>query len=114
LDGHRQGHVAEGWLCSPEGTRIVTQCREHAERVISEYKEKLGETWTFAPDTPSYQDLTEEEQVIADLLYVFTHGGGHGNPYMKPEVKRALTFLAARYNIADWHDATILLPKEGS
>lgn len=46
--GYQRGHPADGWTCAPGGRRIVAQCRAHAEAVIREYAEKLGEVWTFA------------------------------------------------------------------
>ena len=35
-------------LIAPDGTSVpgCAMCREHAEEVIAEYSEKLGETWT--------------------------------------------------------------------
>lgn len=47
INGHKQDHDAEGWLVSPEGKRIVAKCAKHARIVIDEYREKLGENWTF-------------------------------------------------------------------
>lgn len=57
-NGLRQDHQAEGWLCSPEGRRIVATCRAHAEIVIAEYREKLNQTWTFetAPNRREHGD----------------------------------------------------------
>lgn len=46
--GNRTDHRAEGWLCAPDGSRIVSMCRMHAEECIQEYADKLGEHWTFA------------------------------------------------------------------
>lgn len=47
--GIRQDHIAEGWIVQPDGKRNPggTMCRKHAQEVIDEYQEKLGENWTF-------------------------------------------------------------------
>jgi hypothetical protein len=45
--GIRQSHSAEGYIISPTGRRISAMCRSCAQVVIDEYKEKLGEIWTF-------------------------------------------------------------------
>lgn len=47
--GYREDHEAEGWIISPEGRPIIAMCRRQAEKVINEYREKLGEEWTFRP-----------------------------------------------------------------
>jgi hypothetical protein len=46
-------HQAEGWIVSPAGKRIARQCRDCADLVITEYREKLGQEWSFqeAQDT---------------------------------------------------------------
>jgi hypothetical protein len=46
-DGRTLSHAASGWLTSPDGRPIVTMCHEHAQNCIDEYREKLGESWTF-------------------------------------------------------------------
>ncbi len=50
--GERHNVEAEGEIISPEGQALGFMCKAHAERVIAEYKEKLGEGWTFRPFTP--------------------------------------------------------------
>ena len=47
--GQPQVHPADGWLLSPDGIRITEMCRAHADGVIAEYREALGEEWGFAP-----------------------------------------------------------------
>jgi len=49
VDGRPQDHDAEGWTVSPEGLRISRQCRRCSEAATTEYREKLGEEWTFQP-----------------------------------------------------------------
>ncbi|MDE1946254.1 MAG: pentapeptide repeat-containing protein [Patescibacteria group bacterium] len=41
--------LAEGVLVAPDGVECPggTQCRAHGTAVVSEYREKLGENWTF-------------------------------------------------------------------
>ncbi len=45
-------HLAEVWLVGPNGKRIVTLCRSHADGAIKEYREKLGEEWATSPIDP--------------------------------------------------------------
>jgi hypothetical protein len=45
--GLPENHLAEGWLLSPEGKPILAMCRQCAALVIAEYRDKLGEEWTF-------------------------------------------------------------------
>lgn len=45
--GRRTGHAAEGYIVAPDGDRIGSMCRRHANKVIDEYAAKLGEAWTF-------------------------------------------------------------------
>lgn len=45
--GIRQSHISEGVIVSPDGRPISHMCRSCAQRVIDEYKEKLGVIWTF-------------------------------------------------------------------
>jgi hypothetical protein len=42
-----ENHLAEGWLISPEGKPIMAMCRQCAKPVIAEYRDKIGEEWTF-------------------------------------------------------------------
>lgn len=50
----RQRHPAEGHLLSPDGKRVPgAMCSACANTVISEYREKLGETWTFKAEVKS-------------------------------------------------------------
>jgi hypothetical protein len=42
-------HFADGWLCSSEGRPISRFCRASAERIMAEFREKLGEDWSFRP-----------------------------------------------------------------
>jgi hypothetical protein len=39
-------HDAEGFLVSPEGSRVLPMCRHHATHLLTEYA-KAQETWTF-------------------------------------------------------------------
>ncbi len=48
-NGWAANHGAGGYLISPEGERNSAMCREHADRVIAEYRDKLGEEWWFDP-----------------------------------------------------------------
>jgi len=62
--------------------------------------------------TPVYTEeeraLQESKQVIMDLVRGFTHGQqGKENPYCKPEVKRALKYLAKQQGISDYLDAIV-------
>ena len=43
-------HEATGWLISPNGNRVVSMCETHADLVIAEYRDTLGENWRFAPN----------------------------------------------------------------
>jgi hypothetical protein len=47
-------HAAEGWLLCPEDRRIVRQCARHAQHAIDEYRDKLGEAWTFDADLRTF------------------------------------------------------------
>lgn len=40
-------HLAEGVIISPTGTNCGAMCRKCAKICIDEYREKLGEVWTF-------------------------------------------------------------------
>ena len=42
---------AAGYVCCPDGVRIVANCAEHAAACIGEYAEKLGERWSL--ETPA-------------------------------------------------------------
>jgi hypothetical protein len=44
------GRLLKGWLCCPDGKRIVAMCHGHAQHCIDKYREKLGEQWTFEHD----------------------------------------------------------------
>ncbi len=48
-------HNAEGRLIAPDGKPApgCWMCAECANLVISEYKQKLGESWTFSTKEPS-------------------------------------------------------------
>jgi len=52
--GRRTNHQAEGWLCSPDGLRIVPKCEPCALKTIREYQWALGEVWTFAKDADEF------------------------------------------------------------
>jgi len=45
--GHLGNHDADGILYEPDGRKIGHMCQAHAAEVIDEYREKLGEVWTF-------------------------------------------------------------------
>lgn len=45
--GIRQSHDAEGYIVSPTGRRIGAICSKCAQEIIDEYKDKLGQVWTF-------------------------------------------------------------------
>jgi hypothetical protein len=49
--GPGQRRPAGGYVCSPDGVRIVTDCDEHAAACIAEYSHKLGQRWSY--ETPS-------------------------------------------------------------
>lgn len=56
VDGRPQDHDAEGMLVGPDGepkSCTLRQCHACAEVVIREYREKLGEEWTFQPFEPA-------------------------------------------------------------
>ena len=46
---HRCDNKAEGWLVAPDGSVVPggESCRECAMRCVNEYREKLGERWSF-------------------------------------------------------------------
>jgi len=44
--GERCPKEADFSLCAPDGTRnLGYMCKEHAARVINEYRDKLGQEW---------------------------------------------------------------------
>lgn len=45
--GIRQSHSAEGYIVSPTNRRIGAMCQLCAQECIDEYKDRLGEVWTF-------------------------------------------------------------------
>lgn len=50
----RGAHCTEtsvGWLMHPDGTPNPGgfMCLQHGQACVDEYREKLGEAWTFAP-----------------------------------------------------------------
>jgi hypothetical protein len=47
--GERHEVAPDVWLISPEGHRIGTMCQMHADEVIAEYRNKLGEVWSTEP-----------------------------------------------------------------
>ena len=56
--GIRQTHSATGYLISSTGRRISAMCSSCAQEVIDEYKEKLGQVWTF--ELQEFQPVTED------------------------------------------------------
>lgn len=49
VTGLALAHLSEGMLVCPDGRRISAMCRAHAEQCIKEYRDKLGEQWSFEP-----------------------------------------------------------------
>lgn len=93
--GIRQSHLATGYIISPTGRRIGAMCESCAQEVIDEYREKLGQVWTFEPQEWQQVDLNRPAYT-------------YGNPYQDDEEPVSNESISVGYS------SGTLIYKEGS
>lgn len=86
-NGQGVKHSATGYIISPTGRHIGAMCLSCAEEVIDEYKDKLGQVWTFEPQ--EWQPVPVDEEVtgrgLHQLRELGTIQGESIQPYIDPK-----------------------------